>query len=111
MEFKCLFCQHDIKDGELMCKSSCEHLIHEYCIDVMKSYNEHHCKFCKKIIIVYSHFLEFDLCRAVTINSMITIVEKLDEIVKLMSKRDQKLTELTKNYQDIADKINNQKRI
>ncbi|KAG5667245.1 hypothetical protein PVAND_015235 [Polypedilum vanderplanki] len=105
MEFKCLFCQNEIKDGDLVCTSSCEHFIHEWCIDLMKSSNEHRCRLCHNFIAVYSQFLEFDLSKAVTIKGVNSIVQKLDEIIKIISAREEKLTELAKNYQEIADKV------
>lgn len=82
--FKCLFCLDQLKDSELVCSASCDHFIHEWCVEAMKEIRDHHCKLCQKNIIVHSVFKEFDLERSVQIQGVPVMIQKLDELIGLM---------------------------
>lgn len=82
--FKCLFCLQEIKDRDLICEASCDHLIHEWCVATMKSIEERRCKLCARNTIVHSVFKEFDQERAVQIAGVPLMIKKLDEIVELL---------------------------
>jgi hypothetical protein len=82
--FKCLFCVEQLKDSHLVCAASCDHYIHEWCVEAMKAMGDRHCKICNKMIVVHSVFREFDLERAVQVMGIPMIIQKLDDIVGLM---------------------------
>lgn len=83
--FKCLFCLDLIKDGDLVCVASCDHWIHEWCVDTMKSMDDRRCKICSRNIVVFSVYKEFDLARATQTVGVPMMIQKLDEVILLMS--------------------------
>ena len=82
--FKCLFCLQQIKDSELVCAASCDHFIHEWCVETMKSMEDRCCKICEKNTVVYSVYKEFDLARGVQVMGIPIVIDKLSEIAELM---------------------------
>lgn len=83
--FKCLYCLDPIKDGDLVCIASCDHQIHEWCVLKMKSLDERKCKIHNRDVIVHSVFKEFNIEREIQIVGVPMMIQKLDEITKLMS--------------------------
>lgn len=82
--FKCLFCLEQLKDSDLICNASCDHFIHEWCVEAMKAIEDRQCKLCEKNIMVQSVFREFDLERAVQVKGLPMMIQKLDNIIELM---------------------------
>lgn len=82
--FKCLFCLDQLKDTNLVCAASCNHVVHEWCVETMKSMDDRLCKLCQKNTIVHSVFKEFDLERAVQVAGVPMMIQKLDDIIGLM---------------------------
>lgn len=80
-----MFCVECLKDGDLICTASCDHFIHEWCVGTMKSIDDRRCKICAKNIVVYSVYKEFDLERAIQTVGVPLMIQKLDEVIKLMS--------------------------
>ncbi|KAL7025920.1 hypothetical protein ACKWTF_013702 [Chironomus riparius] len=105
MIFKCLFCQQSILDGDLVCATKCEHFIHDYCIDEMKSLGDHVCKNCNKITAVIDVYKEFDKAKATTIDGMTIIVDKLNELIGLIKSRENAIEDLTKKHDKISDRV------
>lgn len=46
--------------------------------------NEHDCKICKKTVGISLVFKEFDMARSTSISGMEVVINKLNEIIKLM---------------------------
>lgn len=82
--FKCLFCLEQLKDADLICAASCDHSIHEWCVETMKVMEDRQCKICERNIIVHAVFKEFDLERAVQVKGLPMMIQKLDDIIGLM---------------------------
>jgi hypothetical protein len=50
----------------------------------MNSMDDHQCKICEKNILVHLVYKEFDLERAVQVKGVPMMINKLDEITKLL---------------------------
>lgn len=80
--YRCLHCLKPLKDHELVCSASCDHYIHEWCLDATNAHAYHyqHCAIHDKKVLIHLVFKEFDHVRILQIDSIPLIVKKLDEI-------------------------------
>lgn len=67
---------------DLVCAASCDHVIHEWCVETMNTIEDRRCKICEKNVLVHLVFKEFDLERAVQMMGVPIIIKKLEEIAE-----------------------------
>lgn len=84
--YQCLHCLKPLKDKELVCVASCEHYIHEWCIEISNSHAHllSNCKICDKKVLIHLVFKEYDLVRMLQMDSYPMMLDKLDEISELL---------------------------